>query len=150
MAIVVDKILKVESKAFSNNAPIPPKHTCLGSNINPELTIDGIPEGTKSLALIMDDSDAPNGIFDHWVMWNIPIKDRIEENSAPGIQGKNGENKNNYTGPCPSSGTHHYYFRIYALDIKLDLPASTDKNELLKAIDGHILGLGELIGTFKK
>ncbi|MGZ4097387.1 MAG: YbhB/YbcL family Raf kinase inhibitor-like protein [Bacteroidia bacterium] len=150
MAIVANKTLTVKSPAFANNDPIPSKYTCDGSNINPEINIKDIPGEAKSLALIVDDPDAPKGTFDHWVMWNIPVKDKIEENSSPGAQGKNGKNENNYTGPCPPSGMHHYHFRVYALDIKLDLPVSTDKKTLLKVMDGHIVATGELVGTYKK
>jgi Raf kinase inhibitor-like YbhB/YbcL family protein len=129
---------------------IPAKYTCSGSNINPELTIKDIPSEAKSLALIVEDPDAPNGTFDHWIMWNIPVKEKIEENSVPGTQGKNGKNENKYMGPCPPSGTHHYHFGIYALGSKLDLPAGTDKKGLLKAMEGNILGKGELVGLYKK
>ena len=98
----------------------------------------------------MDDPDAPSGTFDHWIMWNIPPIDKIEENSAPGIQGINSKNQNKYYGPCPPSGTHHYHFRIYALDTKLDIPEKSDKKALLKALEGHIIATGELIGVYKK
>jgi Raf kinase inhibitor-like YbhB/YbcL family protein len=150
MSIATTKTLTVSSPAFSNNGSIPSKYTCDGSNINPELMIKDIPTDTKSLVLIVDDPDAPKGTFDHWVMWNIPVKDKIDENSAPGTQGKNGKSENKYTGPCPPSGTHHYHFKVYALDTKLELPASTNKEALLKAIEGHILASGELIGLYKK
>lgn len=151
MAIVANKILTVKSPAFENNGLIPSKYACDGSNINPELTIKEIPEETKTLALVVDDPDAGSGGYDHWLMWNIPVRDKIEENSAPGAQGKNGKGENKYTGPCPPSGTtHHYHFRVYALDMRLDLPVNTDKKTFLKAIDGHILGSGELIGLYKK
>jgi Raf kinase inhibitor-like YbhB/YbcL family protein len=150
MAIVVNRVLTVKSPSFLNNDFIPSKFTCEGSDINPALIISDIPDDTKSLALIVDDPDVPNGTFDHWVMWNIPVKDKIEENSTPGAQGKNGRNENKYMGPCPPSGTHHYHFRVYALDTKLDLPVSTDKKALLQAMEGHILGSGELVGLYNK
>lgn len=150
MAIVANKTLTVKSPAFENNQSIPSKYTCDGSNINPALSIKDIPKESKSLALVIDDPDAPKGTFDHWIMWNIPVKEMIEENSAPGAQGKNGKGENKYYGPCPPSGTHHYHFHVYALDTKLDLPVNTDKNALLKAMEGHIIGQGELIGTYKK
>lgn len=150
MATVLNKPLIVESPAFANNELIPAKYTCVGSNINPALVITDIPYGTKSLALIVDDPDAPNGTFDHWIMWNIPPIAVIDENSAPGIQGRNGKGENKYMGPCPPSGTHHYNFKVYALDTKLNLPAGSNKTALLKAMDKHILVSGELIGLFKK
>jgi len=150
MTLVANKTLTVKSSSFESNGSIPAKYTCTGANISPELTITGIPDGTKSLALIMDDPDAPKGVFVHWVMWNIPVRDKIAEGSTPGAEGKNGKNENKYTGPCPPSGTHHYHFKIYALNVKLDLPISTDKEALLKAMDGHIIASGELIGTYEK
>lgn len=150
IAMVANKSLTVKSPAFGNNESIPSKYSCDGSNINPEITIKDIPEEARSLAIIMDDPDAPGGNFDHWLMWNIPVKDRIEENSAPGVEGKNGRNENKYTGPCPPSGTHHYHFKVYALDSKLDLSTGADKNMLLKAMDKHILASGELVGLFKR
>jgi len=148
--LVADKTLTVKSSSFESNGPIPAKYTCAGANINPELTITDIPDGTKSLALILDDPDAPKGTFVHWVMWNIPVRDKINEDSAPGAEGKNGRNENKYMGPCPPSGTHHYHFKVYALDTKFNLPVSTDKESLLKAMKGHILASGVLIGTYQK
>lgn len=150
MAIVLNKPLTIKSPAFANNEWIPAKYTCVGSNINPALSITDIPNGTESLALIVDDPDAPNGTYVHWVMWNIPVISVIDENSAPGIQGKNGKGENKYFGPCPPTGIHHYNFKIYALDTKLILPLQADKNALLKAMDKHILASGGLIGLFKR
>jgi len=147
---VANKTLTVKSSAFENDGAIPSKYTCDGSNINPDLEISDIPKETVSMALIVEDTDAPKGTFDHWVMWNIPVKEKIEENSATGTQGKNGKSENKYAGPCPPSGTHHYHFKVYALDRKLDLPIDTDKKSLLKAMTGHILSSGELIGTYKR
>lgn len=129
---------------------IPVKYTCSGENINPEISISGIPAETKSLALIMDDPDAPSGDFVHWVMWNILTDGKISENSAPGVQGVNDFGENKYGGPCPPSGTHHYHFKIYALDTKLELPTETDKQGLLKAMEGHVLASGELVGLYMK
>ena len=142
--------LTVTSTAFNEGEAIPVKYTCKGENVSPEISVEGIPENAKSLALIMDDPDAPGGDFVHWVMWNIPVDKTIAENTAPGVQGMNGRGDNKYTGPCPPSGTHHYHFKLYALDGVLELPESTDKQGLIKAMEGHILASGELIGTFKK
>jgi Raf kinase inhibitor-like YbhB/YbcL family protein len=150
MSKVLNKPLVVTSPAFSNNEIIPATYTCIGLDINPEITISDIPDGTKSLALIIDDPDAPNGTFDHWIMWNIPPTGKIKKNSAPGIQGKNGKGENKYMGPCPPDGTHHYNFKVYALDTDLDLPKDADKNALLKAMDNHILASGGFIGLFNK
>lgn len=150
MAITLNTTLTVKSPAFANNDFIPSKYTCDGINVNPELNIGDMPKETKSLALVMEDPDAPKGTFDHWVMWNIPLKERIEENSAPGAQGRNSRNENKYHGPCPPEGLHHYYFKIFALDTKLDLPIDTDKKKLLDAMEGHILASGELVCLYKK
>jgi len=150
LAIVTSKTLTITSSDFSDNGLIPSKYTCDGANINPELTIKDIPKETASLVLIVDDPHAPKGTFDHWVMWNIPVKDKIAENSTPGIEGKNGKGENKYTGPCPPSGAHHYHFKVYALDTKLQLAANSGKNIVLKAIEGHILASGELVGIYKK
>ena len=136
------------SSSFPNGI-IPDKYTCNGSNINPPLAISNIPSETKTLALIVDDPDAPMKTFVHWVMWNIPVAN-IEENSAPGEQGKNDFNKNKYSGPCPPSGTHRYFFKVHALDTELNLPPSTTKVDLEKAMNGHILAEGALTGKYSK
>src|SRR5688572_13362636 len=112
MTIVVNQILKIESNAFTDNGNIPVKFTCHGENINPEIEISDIPAASKSLVVVVDDPDAPGGAYTHWIMWNIPVKSKIAENSAPGTQGLNDKNENKYTGPCPPSGTHHYHFRV--------------------------------------
>lgn len=150
MTTVANQILKIESPAFNNNGSIPVKFTCHGENINPEIEISDIPVAAKSLVLIVDDPDAPGGSYTHWIMWNIPVKNKIAENSAPGMQGLNDKNENKYTGPCPPSGTHHYHFRVYALDTKLNLPAKTDRRKLLEVINEHIIASGEIVGLFKR
>jgi Raf kinase inhibitor-like YbhB/YbcL family protein len=150
LAMISSGTLTVQSPAFANKNYIPPRFTCEGLNINPGLMIGDIPGNTQSLALIIDDPDSPNGVFDHWIIWNIPVTKTIKENSAPGIQGKNGRSENKYTGPCPPNGIHEYHFRVYALDDKIDLPKNSDKNTLLKAMEGHIISSGELIGLYKK
>lgn len=146
----VQSTLTVSSAAIENKGFIPARYTCDGDGINPQLVIGNLPIETKSMALIIDDPDAPSGTFVHWVMWNIPPKGRIEENSAPGKEGKNGKKENLYAPPCPSSGTHHYHFKVYALDTMLDLYDNTDKKALLKAMEGHILASGELVAMYKK
>lgn len=143
--------LVVESPEFGDNGLIPEKFSCAGDNVNPTLTIRHIPKETKSLALIVDDPDAPHGTFDHWVVWNIPPQNTIAENSVPGVVGKNSKEENNYTGPCPPSGTHHYHFKVYALNKMLDLSEKdTDKAALENAMEGHVLGTGVLIGLYEK
>lgn len=148
MSYTILSVLSISSPAFANNTYIPVKYTCEGKNINPEIIIDNIPKGTRSLVLIMDDPDAPSGTFDHWIMWNIRPQGRIEENTSPGEQGKNSHDENKYFGPCPPKGMHHYHFRIYALDTLLDLSHNTNKRMLQRAMDGHILASGELVGLF--
>jgi hypothetical protein len=143
-------LMKIESPEFKHNSSIPSKFTCEGQDINPVLTIEGVPVGTKSLALIMDDPDAPMGTWVHWVVFNIPIVSRIEENSVPGTQGMNTVRKLEYHGPCPPSGTHRYFFKLYALDSELKLQEGSSKGALEKAMQGHILEQAELIGLYKK
>lgn len=150
ISFIMKTTLTVTSPAFSNNGAIPLVYSCKGLNINPPLSIGEIPPGAKSLALIVDDPDAPKGTFDHWVMWNIPVTSHIDERSAPGVQGLNGKKENSYTGPCPPEGTHHYHFKVYALDRMLDLVKETDKAGLEKAMKDHVLAEGELTGLFGK
>ena len=140
----------VTSDSFERNEYIPKKYSCQGDNINPFINYSNFPSETKTIALIMDDPDAPGGIFTHWIMWNIDADQAIQENSQPGIQGKNSKNEIGYTGPCPPSGTHHYHFKIFALDKKLDLPEGSSRSDLENAIHGHILAWGELIGLYRK
>jgi Raf kinase inhibitor-like YbhB/YbcL family protein len=150
MAEIANKTLIIKSPAFSNKGLIPYKYSCEGANYNPELTIDELPNETKSLAIIMEDPDAPGETFVHWITWNIPPTIRIIENSSIGIKGKNSKLENNYYGPCPPTGTHDYHFMVYALDKMLDISPNSDKKALLKAIAGHIIGTGELIGIYEK
>ena len=142
--------LRVTSLAFQSNSYIPAKYTCDGSNINPPLRVDDIPEGAKSLVLIMDDPDAPGGTWDHWVVWNISSTGIIEENSVPGVEGWNSFGKRSYGGPCPPFGTHRYFFKFYALDAQLALPSGSRKKGVELAMKGHILGQGELVGLYKR
>ena len=144
------KNLDITSPAFENNQSIPPKYSCCGEDVNPQLDIVGLPEETKSLVLIVDDPDAPIGDWVHWIVWNIPPTNRILENSVPGVEGMNDFNKHSYGGPCPPSGTHRYFFKVYALDTLLDLNVHTQKKGLENAMSGHILAKGELIGLFRR
>ena len=141
--------LQVSSSAFKNGENIPPQFTCEGENISPALTIKGFPATAKSLAVIMEDPDAPNGTFVHWVMWNIPPKEIIAENTKPGLEGKNGTGGYGYTGPCPPNGKHHYHFKVYALPTMLQLTKEAGKTELLNAMNGHMLASGEIIGLYE-
>lgn len=144
------KLLTITSAAFEPNGTIPSKYTCDGKDVNPPLHIASIPEEARSLALIVDDPDAPSGTFVHWVMWNIPLTNDIEEDSAPGQQGMNDFSKHHYNGPCPPSGVHRYFFKVYALDDKLNIPPSSDNGDLEKAMNTHILAYGELVGRYSR
>lgn len=147
------KNLKITSIAFEQNAPIPAKYTCEGENTNPPLRVDGIPESAACLALIVDDPDAPNGTFTHWMAWNIPAGPNIEENKEPGgSQGRNDFGKLQYSGPCPPSGEEHrYFFKVYALDSLIDLdPSKAEKEALEVLIEEKKIGYGELVGIYKK
>jgi Raf kinase inhibitor-like YbhB/YbcL family protein len=144
------KELRVKSPAFENNKLIPSKYTCDGEEVSPPLIVEGVPEKTKSLALIMEDPDAPAGLFIHWLVWNIPPSNEIQENSVPGTEGLNTNKKNSYHGPCPPGGTHRYYFKVYALDTHLNLSAFSEKEVLENAMQNHILAHGELIGLYRR
>lgn len=151
MATIAISTLTVKSFAFKNKGFIPSKYTYDGDNINPDIIIEDIPADTKSLAIIMEDPYACNGIFCHWVMWDIPPKNIIRENSKPGIQGKNSRRENKYKGPYPSNGRHQYHFRVYALDTELgSLSLNTDRNGLLNAMEGHIISSGNLVGLYER
>lgn len=142
--------MEITSPAFKNNESIPRKYTCQGDNINPPLNFLDIPEEAESLALIMDDPDAPNQTFVHWVLADMSIVDGIEEDSSEGKLGDNSEGEQGYTGPCPPSGSHRYYFKLYALDTRFDLKNKFSKKDLEKKMEGHILAKAELMGRYKK
>lgn len=144
------KLLIISSSFFKEGEMIPAKYTCDGENINPPLDITGIPEEAKSLAIIMDDPDAPSGTWVHWVVWNIPVTHHLKEDHVPGSEGINDFGNHHYGGPCPPSGTHRYSFKIYALDAILDLPVKIRKEQLEKAMSEHIIGFGELTGLYKR
>jgi Raf kinase inhibitor-like protein, YbhB/YbcL family len=144
----VHRTMKITSPSFKNNEAMPVKFTYDGEDINPALDIENIPEGTKSLALIVDDPDAPAKVWVHWVVYDIPPTSHIDEASIPGKQGMNDSGGKDYHGPCPPSGTHRYYFKVYALDKVLGLSDGLSKAELEKAMQGHILEKSELVGTF--
>jgi Raf kinase inhibitor-like YbhB/YbcL family protein len=151
MEIVVNALLSVTSPAFSSNGIIPREYSGDGENFSPELRIGNLPKDTKSLAVIMDDPDAPHGTYVHWVVWNIPPTEVIEKNTVLGSVGKNSKHETRYYGPCPPQGSsHHYHFRVYALDAELNLGFNTDKADLVTEMDKHILGAGELVGIYGK
>ena len=147
------------SSAFKEGEPIPARYTCEGENLSPHLTWVGVPDGTVSFLLIVDDPDAPAGVFTHWVLFNIPSSiSELEEGAGNQVKttigalhGKNDMNKNMYGGPCPPSGKpHHYQFTLYALDTTLDLAEGVTKKQALAAIEGHVLAQSTLTGTFKR
>lgn len=144
--------MEILSPAFEESQPIPKKYSCEGENVSPPLNFGDIPVGTKSLALIVEDPDAPNGTFDHWVVWNLDPVDELDEDTSIRMnQGENGFGVTEYKGPCPPAGkSHRYYFKVYALDMKLDLQDGASKDELLNAMEGHIIGNAKLMGTYKR
>lgn len=145
--------LTLTSESFKNNELIPKQYTCDGKNISPSLIISNLPAGTKSLALIVDDPDATVGNWVHWLLWNIsPEILLINEGTFPSgsIQGLTDFKSNKYGGPCPPSGTHRYFFKLYALDIVLNLEKNNKKSDLDDAMDGHILEKTELIGLYSR
>ncbi len=153
-------IMKLTSPVFNEGGKIPSKFTCDGQNINPSLTFSGVPAKAKSLVLIMDDPDIPGfvkekfgiQVWDHWVVFNIqPTTTEIPEaKNPPGILGKNTGGKNTYGGPCPPDREHHYFFKLYALDMELDLPEGATKAEVEKAMVGHILAEAKLMGRYER
>lgn len=142
--------LKITSSAFKPNGYIPVKYTCKGEDINPPLDISGIPPHTRCLALIVDDPDAPDGAWLHWTVWNVPVTHHLMEDDIPGQQGMNDFGRNTYGGPCPPSGIHRYFFKVFALDEILDLAEGASRQELDTAMKGHVISYGELIGLFRK
>ena len=143
--------LTITSTAFKNDGMIPMKYSCEGGENSPPLHIAGIPDGARSVALILHDPDAPmKGGFTHWVIWNLDTDGNIPENFKGAGQGQNSMKQNSYKGMCPPTGTHHYHFMVYALDTKLELDKNTDKAGLEKAMQGHILAKGDLVGLYKK
>ena len=149
-------VVKLTSAAFKEGQPIPATYTCKGVNVSPPLEWSGVPKTARTIAIIADDPDAPSGTWVHWVLYNLPADNiglvenvPVTENlKAGGFQGKNDFGKIGYSGPCPPSGTHRYFFKIYALDAELPLKAGATKAEVEKAMEGHIVAQGQLMGTF--
>jgi Raf kinase inhibitor-like YbhB/YbcL family protein len=151
------KAMTISSPAFQHNGNIPAKYTCDGENINPPLAFDGVPSDAESLALIMEDRDVPhtvreNGVWDHWILFNMnPKSPGIREGEEPGgNRGVGSGGHMNYEGPCPCDREHRYFFKLYALDKKLDLPVECSKYEVLHAMEGHLLAYAELVGKYER
>lgn len=152
--------LTLTSPVFKQGASIPSRFTCDGGNSSPPLSWSGVPEGAKSLVLIMDDPDVPkelrpNGVFDHWTLFNIsPDVRGVPEGGTTGLAGANGAGRNEYTGPCPppqfEPSEHRYFIRLYALDTTLQLPEGASKADILQAMEGHVLAEGELMGKYQR
>jgi len=145
--------MKLTSPNFENLAAIPAKYSCQGAGVSPALVISNVPSDAKSLALLIDDPDAPSGNFNHWVMWNIPVDTKtIPENVGHdfAVQGNNGAGKQGFTAPCPPTGIHRYFFKLYALSEMLDLPITATKADLEKAMAGKSIDEIQLMGTYKK
>jgi Raf kinase inhibitor-like YbhB/YbcL family protein len=146
--------MKLESRAFDDNQPIPVQYTCDGENISPPLSWGHVPGNAKSLALIVEDPDAPKANFTHWVIWNMwPVSTSLPDGSAPArpaLEGTNDMGKRGYGGPCPPSGAHHYVFTLYALDAPLSLDAGSSKEALRQAMQGHVLEQAVLTGIYQR
>jgi Raf kinase inhibitor-like YbhB/YbcL family protein len=150
--------MMLTSSAFTHGSMIPKQYTCDGKDISPPLSWSDPPEKTQSFALIMDDPDAPLGTWVHWVIYNLPATARgLGEGVPPDAdlpdgsrQGRNSWRRIGYGGPCPPSGTHRYFFKLYALDTVLPLASGATKEELLKAMEGHIVAQAELMGRYAR
>ena len=142
--------LYLTSPAFQQGERIPTRYTCDGENISPALEIRNLPKYTESMVIIVEDPDAPRGIWTHWLVWNIPPTNFIDEGVVPGVQGTNDFGRLHYGGPCPPQGTHHYFFRVYALDVLLGIKEGTGKQGLLRVMGPHVLAVGELMGVYNR
>jgi Raf kinase inhibitor-like YbhB/YbcL family protein len=145
--------LHVSSNAFSEGQPIPEKYTCDGQNVSPPLKWSGVPQNTKSVAIIADDPDAPSGTFTHWVLYDLPAKttELTEGSSGGGKAGVNGFRETGYGGPCPpGNSAHRYFFHVYALDIESLCNPSLSKQDVTAAMKGHILVEGQVMGTYRR
>lgn len=160
-AIDVEDRFEVRSSAFADGEPIPPKYTCDGEDVSPPIVWEGLPPGVLSLALIMDDPDAvpvAGHVWDHWVLYNVPVRAHsLAEGISPeidlpgGAHNGRGSARVGYQGPCPPAGQiHTYRFTMYALDLMIDLPGGATREQLLKAIEGHVIAMGELTGTYSR
>lgn len=151
-------MIKITSTAFKEGKPIPARYSCDDRDISPPLDWDDLPENTESISLILEDPDAPRGLFTHWIIFNLPgdtknLPEHVKGEELMDNGGKQGFNdfgRVGYGGPCPPGGTHRYYFKIYALNVKLDLPPFIGRDELLDAMEGHVLDRGQLMGVYTR
>ncbi len=147
--------LTLKSDGFTHEASIPSKYTCDGGDISPQLQWDGVPDGTQSFVLICDDPDAPMGTWDHWLLFNIPadlsqLQEGLGSVPSPTQEGKNSWGRQGYGGPCPPSGVHRYFFKLYAMDTVLELKSGATKAEIENAMKGHVLEQTELMGRYER
>ena len=155
---VAEMTFKLTSTAFAEGNPIPARYSCQGEDVSPPLAWQDAPTGTQSFALIMDDPDAPGGTWVHWIVYNLPAhvnalpEGVTAQKGLPqgALQGRNSWGRNDYGGPCPPSGTHRYFFKLYALDSMLNLPPGASKEDVLHAMEGHLLAEAQLMGTYRK
>lgn len=144
------KSMTVTSKVFTEDDVIPKRYTCDGLNVSPPLDIAFIPQQTVTIAILMEDPDAPISSWTHWLVWNLPPVHQIKENTFLGRNGVNDFSRNFYCGPCPMKGKHHYVFKVYALDTVLKLYSTSKKHDFLKAISGHVIAYGEISATYSR
>ena len=145
--------MNIKSPTFNNGKSIPSQYTCDGEGVNPELVFSDVPTGAKSLALIMDNPDSPTGIWTHWLLWNIsPNIKEISEGKVPrgAVQGETTFGASHYGGPCPGKGNHRYFFKLYALDTMLNIPAGTVKDKFIEIMKGHIIAEAEMYGWYER
>ncbi len=150
--------IEINSRSFAEGESIPSKFTCDGANVSPQLNWNCSVEGVKTFVLIIEDPDSPSGNFTHWLVYNIPASvNLLMENSTPTknvrdeiLMGTNDFGRIGYGGPCPPSGTHHYYFRVYGLNTAVHLDSGATKREVLKKMEGHVIARGELMGTYQR
>lgn len=151
--VITTDNMYIQIAEFSDGENIPLEYGCKGQNIVPLIAINGVPEDAKSLVLIMDDPDAPVGRWFHWLIWNLPIDTKvIDRDNLPvsAVIGKNSSGNNAYDGPCPPYGTHHYYFKLYALNTVLELDKNTEGLDLEKELEGHIISRAQYMGTYSR
>ncbi len=151
-SLVTMDTLTLSSSAFEHGSKIPSAYTCDGADVSPELAWNGVPEEAQSLVIIMDDPDASRGMWDHWVVFNIPphVLSVAEAEEPEGTAGVGSSGREGYQGPCPGEGDHRYFFKLYALDTLLPLSEGATKHDVEEAMEGHILAQAELMGRYER